>query len=58
MKSHYCGESPETVDEYILARDADIREQLQRVREVIRDELPLPIISEIAAWCRDTGNHA
>lgn len=22
------------------------------------DELPLLLISEIAAWCRDTGNHA
>ena len=32
-QSHYCGKSPETVDEYILAQDADIREQLQRVRE-------------------------
>jgi ribosomal protein L37AE/L43A len=39
-QSHYCGKSPETVDEYILAQDADIREQLQRVREAIRDELP------------------
>ena len=39
-QSHYCGKSPETVDEYILAQDAYIREQLQRVREAIRDELP------------------
>ena len=22
------------------------------------DELPLKLVSEIAAWCRDTGNHA
>ena len=123
-QSHYCGKSPETVDEYILAQDAYIREQLQRVREAIRDELPdatekiswsmptwwsghniihfaaqkkhiglypgpeavaffsekldahgfkyskgsiqipysddlpLSLISEITAWCRDTGNHA
>ena len=122
-QSHFCGKSPETVDEYILAQDADIREQLQRVREAIRDELPdatekiswsmptwwsghniihfaaqkkhiglypgpeavaffsekldaygfkyskgsiqipysddlpLSLISEITAWCRDTGNH-
>ena len=123
-QSHFCGKSPETVDEYILAQDADIREQLQRVRAAIRDELPdatekiswsmltwwsghniihfaaqkkhiglypgpeavaffsekldaygfkyskgsiqipysddlpLSLISEITAWCRDTGNHA
>ena len=33
-----------------------------RYREEIQipysDELPLSLISAIAAWCRDTGNHA
>ena len=123
-QSHDCGDAPKTIDEYILAPDEDIRDQLQSVREVIRDELPnatekiawsmptywqghniihfaaakkhiglypgpeavdffaekleqagckyskgsiqvpysdelpLTLISEIAAWCRDTGNHA
>ena len=123
-QSHYCGKAPETIDEYIQAQDVGIRDQLQNVREAIRDELPdavekiswsmptwwqghniihfaaqkkhiglypgpaaveqfaerleeagckyskgsiqipysdeLPInlISAIAAWCRDTGNHA
>ena len=123
-QSHYCGDAPKTIDEYILAQDEGIRDQLQSIREVIRDELPdatekiswgmptywqgqniihfaaakkhiglypgpeavaffaerlkeagckfnkgsiqvpysdalpLTLLSEIAAWCRDTGNHA
>ena len=124
VQSHYCGATPKTIDEYILAQDEGIRHQLQNVREAIRDELPnatekiswsmptywqehnlihfaaakkhiglypgaeaveqfaekleeagckyskgaiqipysdelpLSLISAIAAWCRDTGNHA
>ncbi len=123
-QSHYCGKAPQTVDEYILAQDEGIRDQLQSVRAVLRsslpdstekiswsmptywkdhniihfaaakkhiglypgpdavahfaekldlagckyskgsiqipysEELPLQLIAEIAAWCRDTGNHA
>jgi uncharacterized protein YdhG (YjbR/CyaY superfamily) len=123
-QSHYCGKAPETIEEYILAQDEGIRDQLQSVRKAIRDELPdatekiswsmptywqghniihfaaakkhiglysgpeaveqfadkleeagckyskgsiqipysdelpLDLISAIAAWCRDTGNHA
>ena len=123
-QSHYCGKAPATIDEYINSQDEVIRDQLQCVREAIRDELPnatekiswsmptywqghniihfaaqkkhiglypgpeaverfadkleeagckyskgsiqipysdelpLDLISAIAAWCRDTGNHA
>ena len=123
-QSHFCGKAPETIEEYILAQDESIRDQLQSVRVVLRstlpdavekiswsmptywkdhniihfaaqkkhiglypgpdavahfaekldqagykyskgsiqipysDELPLQLIAEIAAWCRDTGNHA
>lgn len=123
-QDHYCGKAPETIDEYIFAQDEAIWDQLQNVREAIRDELPdatekiswsmptwwqgrniihfaaqkkhiglypgpeaveqfaekleerglkyskgsiqipysdnlpLDLISAIAAWCRDTGNHA
>lgn len=53
-QSHYCGKAPETVDEYILAQDEGIRS----IRIPHARELPLPLIAEIAAWCRDTGNHA
>ena len=122
-QSHFCGKAPETVEEYILAQDESIQEQLQRVREALRRTLPdaaekiswsmptywkghniihfaaqkkhiglypgpdavtyfadkldqagckhskgsiqipyakeppLHLIAEIAAWCRDTGNH-
>ena len=123
-QGHYCGKAPETVDDYILAQDEDIRERLQNIRTVLRNTLPdavekiswsmptywkehniihfaaskkhiglypgpeavehfteqlnqagypfskgtirIPhtkdlnteLIAEIAAWCRDTGNHA
>ena len=123
-QSHYCGKAPGTVEEYILAQDESVRDQLQSVRAVLRntlpdasekiswsmptywkdhniihfaaakkhiglypgpdavahfaekldqagckysqgsiqipysDELPLELITEIAAWCQDTGNHA
>ena len=123
-QSHYCGKAPETVDDYILAQDAAVREHLQRVRAALvselpdavekiswsmptywkghniihfaankkhiglypgpeaveyfakkleaagckyskgsiqipySKELPLSLIAEIAAWCRETGNHA
>ena len=122
-QSHYCGKAPETVDEYILAQDEGIRDQLLSIRSVLKSELPdatekiswsmptywkghniihfaaakkhiglypgpeavehfaekldqagcpyskgairipcsvelpLSLVAEIAAWCRDTGNH-
>ena len=37
---HFCGKAPETIDEYILAQDEEIRSQLQSVRKVLRDRLP------------------
>lgn len=39
-QSHYCGKAPATIDEYILAQDEGIREQLQTVREAVRSGLP------------------
>ena len=123
-QSHFCGKAPETVEEYILAQDESIREQLQSIRAVLRKELPdaaekiswsmptyrmeyniihfaaqkkhiglypgpeavaqfaekldqagceyskgsiripygenlpLSLVGEIAAWCRETGSHA
>ena len=39
-QSHYCGKAPATIDEYISSQDEVIRDQLQCVREAIRDELP------------------
>ena len=39
-QSHFCGDAPQTVDDYILAQDEDVRGQLQSVRETLRRALP------------------
>ena len=39
-QSHYCGKSPKTVEEYILAQEEEIRSQLQSVRQVLINRLP------------------
>ena len=39
-QSHYCGKAPQTVEEYILAQDEDLRGLLQNVRQVLIDSLP------------------
>ncbi|MBR3644461.1 MAG: DUF1801 domain-containing protein [Parasporobacterium sp.] len=123
-QSHYCGKAPDTVEEYILMQDVEIRAKLRDVRKALlnslpdakekiswsmptywkgcniihfaaqkkhiglypgpeavayfsekleqagfeyskgsiripySDDLPLDLIGEIAAWCRETGNHA
>ena len=39
-QSHYCGKSPETAEEYILAQDEGIRSALQSIRRVLISSLP------------------
>ena len=39
-QSHYCGKAPETVENYILAQDEEIRDQLRQVRTVLVSRLP------------------
>ena len=39
-QSHYCGKAPKTVEEYILAQDEEIRDQLQKVRKELLGRLP------------------
>ncbi len=39
-QGHYCGKAPETVDEYILVQDEEVRSQLRSVRKVLMDSLP------------------
>ena len=39
-QSHYCGEAPKTVEEYILAQDEEIRDRLRKVRQVLISRLP------------------
>ncbi len=39
-QNHFCGKAPETIDEYILAQDESVRDQLQSIRIVLRRTLP------------------
>lgn len=39
-QSHYCGEKPKTIDEYILSQDKDKREDLRYIRQALRRALP------------------
>ena len=51
-QSHYCGKTPETVDEYILSQDEAIRGHLERVRNVLRAALPDAV--EKISWSMPT----
>lgn len=39
-QSHYCGEKPRTIDEYILHQDEDKQADLRHVRQILRRALP------------------
>lgn len=39
-QGHYCGEKSKTIDEYILSQDADKQEELQYIRQILRNALP------------------
>lgn len=39
-QSHYCGEKPKTIDEYILGQDEDKQEDLRQIRQILRNALP------------------
>lgn len=39
-QSHYCGEKPKTIDEYILGQDTDKQEDLQHIRQILHRALP------------------
>ncbi|MCI8401355.1 MAG: hypothetical protein HFI38_04570 [Lachnospiraceae bacterium] len=39
-QSHYCGEKPKTVEEYILSQDAEKQGDLFAVRQILREALP------------------
>ncbi len=51
-QSHYCGQKPKTVDEYILGFDEPIQQQLAVVRKCLRDALPDAV--EKISWSMPT----
>ena len=39
-QSHYCGEKPRTIDDYILHQDEDKQADLRCIRQILRRALP------------------
>lgn len=39
-QSHYCGEKPKNIDEYILSQDVDKQEDLRYIRQILSQALP------------------
>lgn len=39
-QSHYCGEKPKTIDEYILSQDEDKQKDLRYIRQILHSALP------------------
>lgn len=39
-QSHYCGEKPRTIEEYILAQDEDKRPELYKMQQILKNALP------------------
>lgn len=51
-QSHYCGEKPKNVDEYIASCDEHMRTLLQEVRQAIREAIP--DAEETISWSMPT----
>ena len=50
---------PEAVEQFAdKLEEAGCKYSKGSIQIPYSDELPLDLISAIAAWCRDTGNHA
>ena len=51
-QSHYCGEKPKTIDDYILMQDADKQEDLRYLNNILHEALPGAI--EKISWSMPT----
>ena len=51
-QSHFCGEKPKTIDEYILSQDEDKQEDLRYIRQILRTALPEA--EECISWSMPT----
>jgi len=51
-QSHYCGDKPADIDEYISSQSNDVRIILVKVRETIRAAAPDAV--EKISWCMPT----
>lgn len=51
-QSHWCGEKPPSVDEYLARQPEDIRPELEQMRDILRRALP--DAEERIAWSMPT----
>lgn len=51
-QSHFCGEKPKTIEEYIAAQKEEVRPYLNQVRDTLRETLPLA--EERISWSMPT----
>lgn len=51
-QSHYCGEAPKTIEEYIAQQDASIQEYLLQLHRTITEALP--DVCQRIAWSMPT----
>lgn len=51
-QSHYCGEKPKTIDEYILSQDEEKQEALRYIRQILHSALPE--VEERISWSMPT----
>ena len=51
-QSHFCGEKPKTIDEYILSQNEEYQEDLKLIRDTLR--YALPEAEERISWSMPT----
>ncbi len=51
-QSHYCGEAPQTIEEWILQQEQPLQKYFQRLHQVISDAIP--DIKQRIAWSMPT----
>ena len=54
-QSHYCGEKPKTIDEYISVQDKEQQVYLVQVRKAIHEAIP-EAEEKFPGVCRLSGN--
>lgn len=51
-QSHYCGETPKTIEEWILQQEKPLQNYFQKLHRIIRDVIP--DVKQRIAWSMPT----